>query len=143
MQGRIMNSLTRTNGEQSSRSLVVEATEKERICFTCYTRENKKTSIKKGTSLCDDCKGKKVQSVGKIVKKTERRIGTGNKVVTFNGKTMGMVKWSNHLGISISTLYKRFNQGWSVEKTFTTPVDRTRINKRRKEISNDTRSDGF
>lgn len=42
------------------------------------------------------------------------------------GKTMTISAWARHLGIRTATLRCRLDDGWSVERTLTTPVARRR-----------------
>lgn len=46
--------------------------------------------------------------------------------LTFNGKTQSVMDWSRELGIKDNVLYLRLKNGWSVEKTLTTPVRKMR-----------------
>jgi hypothetical protein len=52
-----------------------------------------------------------------------------NNMVTFNGETRCMADWSNLLGISESTLWRRFSSGWRVEDAFTKPIQRHKKSK--------------
>lgn len=45
-----------------------------------------------------------------------------NKMITYNNKTMCVMDWSKELGFPHYILYQRLRKGWSVEKTFETPV---------------------
>lgn len=42
--------------------------------------------------------------------------------ITLNGRTMSMMDWSEHLGISYFVIRARLARGWSVERALTTPV---------------------
>lgn len=39
-----------------------------------------------------------------------------NRFITFNDKTMTMSQWADHIGISYTSMKRRFELGWSVEK---------------------------
>jgi hypothetical protein len=45
-----------------------------------------------------------------------------NRFFEFNGQSMCLQEWSRKIGISQTSLWRRFNKGWSVEKALTTPV---------------------
>ena len=46
------------------------------------------------------------------------------RLITWNGKTMGLSAWARELGIKRSTLNSRLECGWSLEKAFTTSPTR-------------------
>lgn len=52
----------------------------------------------------------------------QARNRTDNRFITYKGKTQTLVEWTEELGIRFATLAGRLNKGWSVEKTFETPV---------------------
>ncbi|SEO78270.1 hypothetical protein [Nitrosovibrio sp. Nv6] len=43
-------------------------------------------------------------------------------LITFNGKTQSLSKWSREIGIGCSTLQNRINIGWDIEKVMTHPL---------------------
>ena len=45
-----------------------------------------------------------------------------NHLVTYNGKTNTLMEWSEVLKMPYSTLKRRLQRGWSVDKSFTTPI---------------------
>jgi hypothetical protein len=45
-----------------------------------------------------------------------------NRPIEFNGKTMLLIEWAEHLGINDGTLLGRLKRGWSIEKALMTPV---------------------
>ena len=45
-----------------------------------------------------------------------------NRIITYNGQTMCVSEWAEHLGIKKTTLKDRILSNWSVERAFTTPV---------------------
>ena len=64
--------------------------------------------------------------------KVNGRNKRSNRPITYNGETRIMKEWSEYLGINYYTLRKRMGKmGWSIEKTFTTPIDRRYIHARR------------
>lgn len=58
---------------------------------------------------------------GLTFKDLERRL-------TFKGKTKSVTEWAKSTGISRTTLFKRLDMGWDVEKTLTSRVRRQRNN---------------
>ena len=54
--------------------------------------------------------------------KEQERNRRNNRMTTFNGETLCSAEWSERTGISPSLLSVRFRNGWSVERTLTTPV---------------------
>jgi hypothetical protein len=42
-----------------------------------------------------------------------------SRLITFNGKTQTLALWARDLGLPITTLWNRFNLGWSTERAFT------------------------
>lgn len=55
-------------------------------------------------------------------KKQQSRNKRRNRVIEFKGERKTLVEWSEVLGINYNTLQSRFSYGWSVEKSFTTPL---------------------
>lgn len=53
-------------------------------------------------------------------KETQMNNTTRNRYVTYKGETHTVSEWSRKLGIPYKTLFKRINDGWSVEKAFNT-----------------------
>ena len=51
-----------------------------------------------------------------------------NHLITYNGKTMCIAEWSNELGITSKLISTRLSKGWSVERTFTTPMQKQQHN---------------
>lgn len=49
-------------------------------------------------------------------------------LIFFQGKTMTLKDWSEHIGMPYGTLCARIYNGWSVEKALTTPVDNSKRN---------------
>jgi hypothetical protein len=48
-----------------------------------------------------------------------------NHLITFRGKTQTLHEWASELGIKSRTLHSRLQDyGWSIEKAFTTPVEK-------------------
>jgi hypothetical protein len=45
-----------------------------------------------------------------------------NHRLTFNGRTLTMIEWSEELGLPLFTLCRRIYQGWSVERALTEPI---------------------
>lgn len=54
-----------------------------------------------------------------------------NRVLTHNGKSQTLIAWSEETKIPYSTLWRRINKGWSVERALTTPIKRQRNNRPR------------
>lgn len=45
-----------------------------------------------------------------------------NKLIEYNGKVQTISQWTSELGFPRHILYRRLKKGWSIEKSFTTPV---------------------
>ena len=52
-----------------------------------------------------------------------------NRVLMFNGIEKNVTEWSEELGINRETIYKRLRSGWSIEKTLTIPVNKSKATK--------------
>lgn len=48
--------------------------------------------------------------------------------ITYKGETKTLAQWSECLGINEVTLRSRIRCGWSIEKSFTTPVKKKKVN---------------
>lgn len=58
-------------------------------------------------------------------RKQQQRNIRSNRTLTYKGITMCLSEWSEYLGISQNTLTSRLvNQGWPVEKAFSTPIQK-------------------
>jgi len=55
-------------------------------------------------------------------KKQQRRNQRSNQFITFNGQTKCIADWAKTTGNNDATLRSRIRNGWSIEKTLTTPV---------------------
>ena len=49
-------------------------------------------------------------------------------LICFQGKTMTLKDWSEHIGIPYGTLCARIYSGWSVEKALTTQIYNSKRN---------------
>lgn len=49
---------------------------------------------------------------------------SANIYLTYNGETYTVTEWANKLGINFSTIENRLCNGWSVEKTLSTPAEK-------------------
>ena len=47
---------------------------------------------------------------------------SNNHYIEFRGETKTMMEWSKVLGMRYTTLRRRINSGWDVEKAFLTPI---------------------
>ena len=56
-----------------------------------------------------------------VTKKVNCRNTRRNRFITFRGETKTAVEWSEVTGINRKTIVRRLNNGWSVERTLTTP----------------------
>lgn len=54
-------------------------------------------------------------------RKQQQRNRRNNRLVTYNGMTMCVTAWDEHLGFPLNTVGQRLTRGWSVEKAITTP----------------------
>lgn len=64
--------------------------------------------------------------------KTQGNNRSDNKFITYNGTTMTVAMWAEHLGFNRNTLDKRLRMGWSIEKALTQPVNEKYATKRKK-----------
>ncbi len=61
----------------------------------------------------------------------QQRNRSNNRRLTFNGRTMLVVEWSEHLGILRATLSNRLNAlQWPLERALSSTVDQTRQRRR-------------
>lgn len=44
-------------------------------------------------------------------------------LIEFNGKVMCVLDWANETGVGRTTINARLKNGWSIEKTLTTPTE--------------------
>lgn len=58
-------------------------------------------------------------------RKTQARNKRGNRYLTHNGKTMMIAEWAEHLNVDSSVIRTRLYRKWSIEKTLTTPINKT------------------
>lgn len=47
---------------------------------------------------------------------------SNNRTIEYQGETLTVTEWSQVTGLKLSTLLKRLNSGWSIEKALTQPV---------------------
>jgi len=59
-------------------------------------------------------------------RKEQQNNRRGNRVLTFNGMSLTVAQWSEHLGFKVGVIFTRLRLGWSVEKSLTTPVNQHR-----------------
>ncbi|MBR6793370.1 MAG: hypothetical protein IKM48_03295 [Clostridia bacterium] len=55
---------------------------------------------------------------------TQANNRSNNHLITYRGETKTMMEWSKELNMSYTTLRRRFNLGWDVEKAFERPLGR-------------------
>jgi hypothetical protein len=55
---------------------------------------------------------------------TQANNRANNHYITYQGETKTMMEWSKELNINYSTLRRRINAGWDVEKAFGRPIGR-------------------
>ena len=58
--------------------------------------------------------------------KEQSRNKRSNRNITFNGETKCLREWSETVGISVPTISRRLQDGWSIEATLTTPLHKKR-----------------
>ncbi|KKM85696.1 hypothetical protein LCGC14_1286380 [marine sediment metagenome] len=76
-------------------------------------------------------KGYKKSNCKWSTRKEQMRNKRSNHLETYNGKIQCIAEWSEEVGISYDTLWKRiFRYGWSIEKALTTPVQKRRRQKK-------------
>ena len=56
-----------------------------------------------------------------VTSKINNRHKSNNRIIVYNGESMCLADWSDRLGLPQSTLGNRLKNGWSLERTFTTP----------------------
>jgi hypothetical protein len=52
-----------------------------------------------------------------------------NRLITLNGKTQTLTVWANELGLPPNLVFARIDNGWSAERSLTTPVRRSTLAK--------------
>lgn len=57
-------------------------------------------------------------ATSKVQNNNQRR----NVVLEYQGKRQTLTQWAEELGILVTTLYRRYERGWSVERMLTEPV---------------------
>ncbi len=73
----------------------------------------------------DNNKGYSPDNCRWVTGKANCRNKRTNRFITYNGEIKTLKDWSEILGINYRTLRKRLGKcGWSIEKAFTTPIDR-------------------
>lgn len=55
---------------------------------------------------------------------TQANNRSNNHYITYQGETKTMMEWSKELNMNYSTLRRRINAGWDVEKAFGRPIGR-------------------
>lgn len=53
-----------------------------------------------------------------------------NHWVTFNGRTQHLSAWATETGIGSGTLHYRITRGWSLERAFSAPIDKSKVRSR-------------
>ena len=56
------------------------------------------------------------KSCGCLMSMAKPRLWRGDYTITHNGKTRTVSEWSEEVGISYFTLYRRLSRGWDVER---------------------------
>ncbi|WP_126665559.1 hypothetical protein [Croceibacterium ferulae] len=72
--------------------------------------------MKSGHRQCKTCK--------RALNRRDRDLSVNpplRRKVQFNGRTQTITEWARELGINRTTLFFRFNNGWSIERALTTP----------------------
>jgi len=69
----------------------------------------------------DNDKGYSPDNCRWVTMKVQENNTRRNHYITYKGKTQTIAQWADEIGISKDTLYTRFKNGWTVERTFTTP----------------------
>jgi hypothetical protein len=62
--------------------------------------------------------------------KEQSRNKRSNRKITVNGKTLLLVEWAESAGISLTTLMRRIEHGWPLEKAVTLPTGKRFIRPR-------------
>ncbi len=56
------------------------------------------------------------------VMKQQSRNRRNNRIIKFNGEALCVTEWAERLGINTSTLFMRLEDGWTVERALTQPL---------------------
>ncbi|MDE4096672.1 hypothetical protein [Phaeobacter gallaeciensis] len=51
-----------------------------------------------------------------------KRVAPAAKPLTYNGTTLTTQQWADRTGLTVTQIYSRLNQGWTVERALTQPV---------------------
>lgn len=49
-----------------------------------------------------------------------------NHIIDYDGKSMNVTQWADHLGVSSHLIHARLKLGWTIQRTLSTPVRRSR-----------------
>jgi hypothetical protein len=52
----------------------------------------------------------------------QARNGRKNVYLDFRGERLTLTEWAERIGMKVGTLWQRLNQGWSIEKALTKPL---------------------
>ena len=59
---------------------------------------------------------------------------SNSRLITINGETHNFCEWADIFGIHRGTVTSRLSRGWDIEKALTTPIDKSKRNKRLKSV---------
>lgn len=97
--------------------------------FENFLEDMGKKPNKKQLDRIDNSKGYYKSNCRWTTSKINNRNRRDNILITFNGETHLLIRWSEILGIQYSTLYYRIYIGkWSIKKALTTQINMGKIN---------------
>lgn len=80
------------------------------------------TTPKHTLDRIDSTKGYSPENCRWATMKEQQNNKTNNTLITFNGKTMNVKQWSEHLGISRANIHYRLKAKWPLEKVFSSGI---------------------
>lgn len=61
-----------------------------------------------------------------VSRKAQANNRTSNRLITYKGQTKTLAEWSDLTGINYKTLSERIDNGWTISKAMTEPINSTR-----------------
>ena len=82
-----------------------------------------KPTVKHTIERVDNNKGYSPDNCIWDTRYSQARNNRGNRMITYNGKTMCMTDWEKSLNMKAGTFKTRIYKGWSIERAITQPVN--------------------